>query len=461
MTRKNHLLPCLFALIASFAVSAQAQFFYTTNAGVATVAGYIGAGGNITLPAISSGNTPVVAVAAYAFARNTNITAITVPGSITSIGDYAFCNCTVLTNAILDNGLLSLGNGVFELSTNLADASLPASLASIGTQEFVDSTNASITLDQSNTNFALAGGILFNGNMTALLEYPNGLGGSYTIPNGVTDIGDYAFFNSALSSVSIPNSVTNIGNFAFFDCTNLISVAIGSGVENIGTAAFADCPGLTSLVIPSGVSSIGRNVFDACAGLTSVSLTAGLTNVGSSAFANCASLTNLALPPSVTTISTNAFLYCSQIYTATLGNSVNNIGIDAFWGCTNLSGIYFGGNVPASLGALAFYPSNGVTAYYLPGASGWTGFSNLTGIPAVLWNPVMVGGGANFGVQNGGFGFDITDATNLTVTVEACDDLSQPTWTPLQTLTLTNGLGHFSETYQASAASRYYGLTFP
>ena len=90
-----------------------------------------------------------------------------------------------------------------------------------------------------------------------------------------------------------------------------------------------------------------------------------------------------------------------------------------------------------------FYSSDNVTVYYLPGTTGWS--TTFAGLPAVLWNPLIQTGDASFGVQNNQFGFDITGAANLTVVVEACTNLASPVWTPLQTVTLTNGLFYFSD----------------
>ena len=67
---------------------------------------------------------------------------------------------------------------------------------------------------------------MFNKNKSELITYPAGKTDSeYAIPNSVTSIGSYAFFDcESLTSVTIPNSVTSIGSYAFYDCTNLANV---------------------------------------------------------------------------------------------------------------------------------------------------------------------------------------------------------------------------------------------
>jgi hypothetical protein len=79
----------------------------------------------------------------------------------------------------------------------------------------------------------------------------------------------------------------------------------------------------------------------------------------------------------------------------------------------------------------------------------------------VLWNPLIQAGGSNFGVVSDQFGFNITGTNNFTVVVEACADLANPVWTPLQTVTLSNGSFFFSEPLQTNISSRFYGLGLP
>ena len=79
-----------------------------------------------------------------------------------------------------------------------------------------------------------------------------------------------AFAPAGLTTYTIPDGVTTIGDGAFYDCSSLTSIAIPEGVTTIGSSAFSDCSRLTSITIPEGVTTIGRYAFYECSSLTNV-----------------------------------------------------------------------------------------------------------------------------------------------------------------------------------------------
>jgi hypothetical protein len=126
-----------------------------------------------------------------------------------------------------------------------------------------------------------------------------------------------------------------------------------------------------------------------------------------------------------------------------------------------LSMVFFQGNAPTADSTVFFPSETKPTGYFLPGKTGWSDFSANTGLPAVLWNPLIRASDANFGVRAGQFGFDITGTNNFTVVVEACTNLGNPVWVPLRILTLTNGSFHFSDPRWTNYSNRYYSLQMP
>ena len=112
--------------------------------------------------------------------------------SVTSIGTYAFEACTSLTSVNLPNSVTSIGVGVFINCQSLTSVNLPNSVTSIGTYAFGNCTSlTNITVDAANPAYSSMNGVLFDKAQVTLLQFPGGLGGSYTISNSVTSIGDY------------------------------------------------------------------------------------------------------------------------------------------------------------------------------------------------------------------------------------------------------------------------------
>lgn len=200
----------------------------------------------------------VTSIGSQAFYYCSNLTSITIPSGLTSIGEMAFFYCSALTSVTIPNSVISIGNFAFGSCTGLKSITIPSSVTSIENNVFQDCTGlTNITVDSSNPSFCSESGVLFNKDKTTLIYCPRGKTGSYTIPDGVTAIEDYAFYYcSGLTSVTIPSSVTSIGVSSFQHCTGLTSITIPNSVTSITNLAFWDCSSLTIVYIPSGVNFV-------------------------------------------------------------------------------------------------------------------------------------------------------------------------------------------------------------
>ena len=202
-----------------------------------------------------------------------------------------------------------------------------------------------------------------------VLKKYQGQGGDVVIPEGVTSIGDGAFWGCrSLTSVVIPEGVTSIGASAFSYCSSLTSVVIPEGVTSIGVRALYDCSSLTSVVIPEGVTSIGRQAFYYCQSLTSVVIPEGVTYIGDSAFSGCSSLASVVIPEGVTSIGASAFSDCSSLASVVIPEGVTSIGDWAFNCCKRLTSVVIPEGV-TSIGDSAFNGCRGLTVENAPAIS--------------------------------------------------------------------------------------------
>ncbi|MDY5928438.1 MAG: leucine-rich repeat domain-containing protein [Candidatus Onthovivens sp.] len=152
-----------------------------------------------------------------------------------------------------------------------------------------------------------------------------------TLYSGVVSGASILKGNSIITKVIIPNSVTSIGEYAFYDCRSLVSINIPHSVTSIGDGAFSDCR-LTSIEIPNSVTSISADVFNNCYSLKSINIPNSVVSVGNYVFSTCTSLTKIEIPNSVTSIGEGAFdectsltIYCEQGSYAETYAKTNNI----------------------------------------------------------------------------------------------------------------------------------------
>jgi hypothetical protein len=191
--------------------------------------------------------------------------------------------------------------------------------------------------------------------------------------------------------------------------------------------------------------------------MTSVTIPGTVTNIGYEAFAGCTEMTNVAMVNSILEIEDDAFDNCTSLADITIPQSVTNLGDGTFTGCTALTSVFFQGSAPTA--ESLFLSAHDVTVYYLSGTTGWG--STFDHQPAVLWNPLIQTNSSNFGLSNNQFGFNIVGTAKIPIVLEACTNLANPVWIPLQTLTLTNGLFYFSEPFQTNSPGRFYRISSP
>ena len=214
---------------------------------------------------------------------------VTIPNGVTTIGYDAFSGCNSLTSVIIPDSVTSIGSDAFEDCENLESVTIGADVTSISSYSFRGCCSlTSIEVDSANQEYSSDGKMLLSKDKTTLLMYPSATG-DVTIPNGVIEIGDYAFQDcDSLTSVTIPDSVTTIGYEAFYYCENLESVTLGKNVKEIEGSAFECCYKLASIEIPDSVTYIGGDAFYACRSLTSVTFenTSGWNYSDDSNYAN-------------------------------------------------------------------------------------------------------------------------------------------------------------------------------
>lgn len=242
-----------------------------------------GIGGSYLIPA------SVIYIGYQAFAFCTSLTNVAMPDSVTSIGYRAFNYCRSLINLTIGNNVTTIGSEAFIGCTNLTSLTIPTSVIFLSPDAFnVCYSLTNITVAAGNTNYSSINGVLFNKAQTILLRFPQGLGGSYVIPNTVLYIWG-AFANcSRLLNVVIPNNVIHVGASAFNSCAALTNVTIGNRVANIGQSAFNACVGLTTLTIPASVTNIGNSTFSASVSLTNLTFLGDCPVLGSAAFSGVA-----------------------------------------------------------------------------------------------------------------------------------------------------------------------------
>lgn len=139
------------------------------------------------------------------------------------------------------------------------------------------------------------------------------------VDDGVTSLGDCVLHGfdgrheaESLEEVTLPEGLTYLGNYAFFGAAKLKSITLPSTLTTIGLGAFYNT-GLTGITIPSNVKTIKEGAFSGCTGLINVTLSDNLETLGQNVFEDCTQLTSIHIPKSVKSMGAEMFAYCDAL----------------------------------------------------------------------------------------------------------------------------------------------------
>ena len=350
----------------------------------------------LTSVTISEG---VTSIGSRAFSSCTGLTSITIPASVTSIGSYAFSFCTGLTSVTISEGVTDIGSDAFSSCTRLTRVTIPASVTNIGYGAFSFCSGlTAFYVNTANPAYCEIGGVLLTRDRTKLLAYPSGKTAvSYTVPDGVTEVGSYAFYgNKTLTELSFPGTLNSIGKFAFSGrSTKFNQITFRGTVEQWSEVEIYggnDCVTDTLIRCTDGdlpydaslcgarlhwskaedgtltISGMGR-MWDYTvrngssfypyhstrsipwgSEVSKLVLEEGVTYLGTAAFSDVPSdrvlfFTELSIPSTVTEIGPYCFRQCVSLEQIALPEGLQTLGHHVFYGCSGLTGI----TIPASV----------------------------------------------------------------------------------------------------------------
>lgn len=244
---------------------------------------FIGEGVFSGCSGISTATVPYLSI--RVFYQCSSLTSIIITSPITSIGNYALYGCSSLSNFSIPSNVSSIGIAAF-YGTNISSVTIPHGVTTIGHSAFMECRNLHQIFFNADSCISMG---TANGN-TVSPTYPSFYQDtssiSLIIGNNVKNIPEEAFSCCyGLSSVIIGDSVLRIGNNAFKFCHNIQSAVIPNATLTIGDYAFYGASGLNTLTIGSSVTSIGNYAFG-CQSLSSITMRCYPPSITSSTFIN-------------------------------------------------------------------------------------------------------------------------------------------------------------------------------
>lgn len=178
------------------------------------------------------------------------------------IGYGMFAGCSKLESIVMPDNVTVIERDALRDCASLTSLTIPASVEEV-TPSSGCAALAEIQVSPANSHYRSEGGVLFNADATALVWFPMGKEGDYTLPATITSIDDYAFTGCKITSLILPDELADIGQSAFYGC-ELEEVHMPDKLRQIPVGVFQGCQRLSTVYLGTGTELVSDYAFDGC-----------------------------------------------------------------------------------------------------------------------------------------------------------------------------------------------------
>ena len=357
--------------------------------------------GEVIIPATVEYNGtqyPVKQLDGYAFWYS-KCTSITFPENFETVKSNAIYGCEEITSLKFPSTPKTIESKAVQYCDKLDAINLPSTIENIAPGAFFSNIGISaFNIDGEGGTYTSEDGVIYTDGGSTLYMYPSGKiidSSTYTIPENITKIADYAFNFARVINVELPSALTEIGAFAFYDCDFIPYIEIPASVSKIGNAVFSECGileeiyvdsdnqyfsdkdgilmskdgttlmcyplglGNTTYTIPEGVDTIQAYAFEHNETLTQVNFPKTLEYIGDYAFQWSTYLQKLNFNRTqLKGLGLCVFTNCSSLDEISFPPTMESIGLGSFWDIMPSTINCWAVNPPAAGGAFSDYSAN-------------------------------------------------------------------------------------------------------
>lgn len=193
------------------------------------------------------------------------------------VGYRLFGGCDRLKNLALPESATSIQSEALEGCTSLIDVRIPSKVRTVGVSTGCTALQK-VEVSAANDWFSSYDGVLYDKSNTRIIWFPQGKEDDVQFPDGLTQIGAYAFQGSLSSTFNIPSSITVLGEGAFY-ASKALQIVLPDGLKSIPQGAFQQCRLLTTLTLGEQTEIVSGYCFDGCESLRAIHIRASLPPV--------------------------------------------------------------------------------------------------------------------------------------------------------------------------------------